>query len=203
MTVNKEGLYFVTAINSNKCQVTDSIMVDLAGLPDAAFDYSIEIFEFSVVVQFENNSVGADQFNWSFGDQNFSADVDPPHEYTGIDIFEGSSFEVCLTAMNDCEEITTCEVLFLSVTGNQENELEKLIQVYPNPSVSGKYNLLLDPGTDTKVRALVYGINGQLVWSNSQLAEQNTIDLNGNPKGVYLLKLVGHEEIYTQRLIYQ
>ena len=203
LTVKKEGLYFVTATNNNKCQVSDSVIVDLEVLPDAAFDYSIEIFEFSVMVQFENQSVDADQYNWSFGDQNLSADINPSHEYAGIDIFEGSSFEVCLTAMNQCEEITTCDMLFLSVTGNQENGLKKLVQVYPNPSSSGRFNLLLDPERETKLEALVYNINGQLVWSNSQLVEQNTIDLNGYPKGVYLMKLVGHEEIYTQRPIYQ
>jgi gliding motility-associated-like protein len=74
--------------------------VCVEALPVAEFFQSTnEINMYSTEVSFNNNSSGADQYIWSFGDGSPSTnDVDPIHDYINIGY---GSYQVMLIAINE------------------------------------------------------------------------------------------------------
>jgi PKD repeat protein len=63
--------------------------------PEALFDFTVD----GLSVLFNNNSQNTTSFFWDFGDDNFSTEAEPFHEYQ-----ESGSYFVSLTVFNDCGE---------------------------------------------------------------------------------------------------
>lgn len=66
-------------------------------------------FQFEIndnIVNFTNNSENATTFTWDFGDNTTSTAIEPIHTYMSI-----GSFEVCLTATNDCGDDISCQTI--------------------------------------------------------------------------------------------
>ncbi len=80
------GLYDIglTTTSVNGC--TSSIVYDdyifIEDVPDAAFSASsTEVQTIDTEVEFFNNSTGASTYNWNFGDNTSSTDIDPTHSF--------------------------------------------------------------------------------------------------------------------------
>lgn len=90
------GTYDVilTAANifgSSAINQSGSIVVN--GPPTAAFDTEVNL----TTISFQNNSEGASQFSWHFGDGSTTTAANPSHTYPGA-----GTFDVLLIASNDC-----------------------------------------------------------------------------------------------------
>lgn len=98
------GLYTVTLTDHNDCATTASVTINNIDIqPIADFDYTMQ----GEMVSFENTSVDAASYSWSFGDGSSpSTGANPIHQYD-----RNSEFTVCLTATNACGDVTYCEVL--------------------------------------------------------------------------------------------
>jgi len=57
-------------------------------------------------VEFDNLSVNALGYSWSFGDGNFSSDFEPTHTYA-----TPGNYNIVLTAFNNCGQVAT-EIFF-------------------------------------------------------------------------------------------
>lgn len=94
------GTYTVKfyAFNPNTCNKVDSMesTITISENPIANFVHAPVIPETNEPITFTNRSVGADLYNWNFGDGTGSQEKDPPpHLYK-----KTGSYTVCLTATN-------------------------------------------------------------------------------------------------------
>jgi hypothetical protein len=74
----------LTATNNQNCSNTALVkdMVYVAPLPHAAFTMNDSIvYNYQPIVSFSNNSTGASNWLWSFGDGTISEEEDPVHKY--------------------------------------------------------------------------------------------------------------------------
>ncbi|XZF12717.1 PKD domain-containing protein [Chitinophagaceae bacterium MMS25-I14] len=98
-TYPSPGTYTVTLIayNFKTCNGIDSITktIKIKPLPVADFTFSPLIPVPNKPIQFTNQSVNADSYDWSFGDGGTSTAVNPSHFYK-----KTGHYNVCLTAKN-------------------------------------------------------------------------------------------------------
>jgi hypothetical protein len=80
--------------------------------------------------------------------------------------------------------------------------LQELVQVFPNPSNTGKFNFY---GNNTITHLEVFDMLGKKVFeSNYQDASVNTIDLSNQQSGVYILRIaVNNGSSLTHKLVKQ
>ena len=100
----------LTVTSDQGCTATDTYFdyVEVAPYPVANFTYSpTELDILDTEVEFTNNSVFADTYEWSFGDLTAnSADTDPTHIYPDL---TGGSYTVTLLAISNagCSDTAT------------------------------------------------------------------------------------------------
>ena len=101
------GTYQVCLFTGNDCgQDTSCQTVDVVcPIPAAGFAYQIDTLE----VNFISTSQHADSLFWDFGDQNTGNGLNPQHTYS-----DTGTYEVCLTAVNDCGTDTVCQSVEIS-----------------------------------------------------------------------------------------
>ncbi|WP_170110224.1 LamG-like jellyroll fold domain-containing protein [Flavilitoribacter nigricans] len=100
------GDYTVTVEDQRGCRRIDSFTLGDAGnLPASHFTYSISDLE----VSFTDQSGGADQHFWDFGEGTVSSLENPTHQY-----LYGGEYEACLKVTNSCGEDTYCQTITLS-----------------------------------------------------------------------------------------
>jgi len=103
-TFDSAGTYSVCLQTTNECGTDNSCEIfDLSCLPTSEFLQASSDLELFIT---SNTSSNASSFLWDFGDGNSSTDFTPFHTYE----FEGT-YQLCLTASNDCGDITTCETI--------------------------------------------------------------------------------------------
>lgn len=87
------------------------------------------------------------------------------------------------------------------VLGVNYFEHKEMIKVYPNPS-NGLVNIRIDQYVG-KINLQVVDINGRVVYTlkNDDFNNEKTIDLNKLQSGIYVLKLIGEQLNYTQKII--
>ena len=109
MTFEESGSYDIELIASYNELCTDTFLfpdaITIYDTPTALFTYEADNLENIIGdVQFINQSIDANRFQWDFGDGDQSVEVNPFHEY---DI--NRSIEVLLTAFNDNNGAFTCQ----------------------------------------------------------------------------------------------
>ncbi len=80
--------------------------------------------------------------------------------------------------------------------------VDKLMNIYPNPS-NGIFNVKLLQALDQDIKLAVYDIQGKLLTSkliDGQNLREESLDLSGADKGIYLLKIETGSKVYTRKL---
>ncbi len=98
---NAAGTYEVCLIAGNLC-ASDTLCLPITvgcTLPQASFLFATN----ELTVGFTNTSSDATSWLWDFGDGNTSTLAQPVHTYS-----QSGTYEVCLTAFNDCGDNTYC-----------------------------------------------------------------------------------------------
>ena len=105
VTWNTAGTYEVTLVASNGAGAsTTTTTIIVNDVPTADFNSASN----GATVDFTNNSSGATSYSWDFGDGNGSTDENPSHTYS-----EDGTYEVVLTATNDCGSTTTTQTVII------------------------------------------------------------------------------------------
>lgn len=81
---------------------------------------------------------------------------------------------------------------------SRKNKPSDILKIYPNP-VSGLFTTAL-PVAHT---ITVYDVAGKMVWSNSRMQQQHTIDLSGYPAGMYVVEAATDDYMVSGRIIRQ
>ncbi len=113
------GTYTVTLTASNSLgenTVTQTDYITVITTPTPSFTSVNNL----LTVNFTNTTTGATSYSWDFGDGNTSSDENPTHTYD-----DDGTYEVELTATNDCGSTTTTEtvvVVSMPTAGFSANE---------------------------------------------------------------------------------
>ncbi|PXY02851.1 hypothetical protein DF185_01800 [Marinifilum breve] len=160
----------------------DVKVIDLTKL---RFDYTIQKRQLTLI----NQSVDFDSFTWNLGDSNTSEELSPSHEYHNY-----GEYTVSLTGTNDCGSA--------SVSRQIEMNYDKLLSVYPNPSVD-KFTVDLSKIIYSEISWSVYSSAGMEVKNGVIPSYSNTIEFNlkGLSAGIYILRMNVDGEILKRKLL--
>ena len=90
-----------------------------------------------------------------------------------------------------------------STVGVEDQSIESLMKIYPNPS-SGIFNIDLNGKLVENVKVKVYDAMGKAIYeSQSSNTSMIEIDLSNNASGVYMLNMEIDGVIYSRRLVIQ
>jgi PKD repeat protein len=188
ITVFESGTFLVSVEDWIGCESSSNLVqVIVNPLPEALFSPNLNMFD----IEFDNLSLYATDYQWNFGDGNFSTDFEPIYTYTA-----NGTQSMWLVASNDCG--TDTAFLDLMSVGIEEANVFSDFSVYPNPT-TGVVNLSLEsamtPIADATViisdassrqlltltRTIKPGIN-KIALTLSDLAD-----------GIYFLSIVTHD----------
>jgi alpha-tubulin suppressor-like RCC1 family protein len=85
-----------------------------------------------------------------------------------------------------------------STSAIQENSMENLVSVYPNPT-NGNVQFSVDKGPIQHIK--IYNPTGVLVYQSEK--ETKELNLTGYPKGVYLIQIQSADKIISKRVVIQ
>ncbi|OIP00632.1 MAG: hypothetical protein AUJ98_07280 [Bacteroidetes bacterium CG2_30_33_31] len=103
--------YTATATDSNLCSITKNILVTVNSLPTASISMDTVACS-NVAVNIVNQSYGATQFFWSFGDNTTSNLQNPSHSYSSNGFYEASLVAI---NSNNCTDTVKNEIHIISV----------------------------------------------------------------------------------------
>ncbi len=109
VTFANAGTFDVTLTVENEAGTdtfTQNDFISVNNVPTVDFTFTQE--DYTAI--FTNNSDNATDFTWNFGDGETSTEADPTHIYA-----QNGTYEVTLTASNECGETTATETVTISV----------------------------------------------------------------------------------------
>jgi hypothetical protein len=101
---------------------------------------------------------------------------------------------------NNCEGTDMVIFTIDSCLSVVNYHLRDMVQVYPNPS-RGEFTLRYAGDDHTGDYALIYDAQGRMIRSKQISSKTLTIDLSGQPTGVYFLRLQNQPQAGTMRLV--
>nr|WP_321226018.1 PKD domain-containing protein [uncultured Psychroserpens sp.] len=158
----------------------------------AMADYS-EVFN-AGEISFTNTSGDFDSLLWDFGDGNSSTEINPIHTYTST-----GDYNVSLTVNKCGKSDTKTKTLNITNLGIEDFNLGR-INIFPNP-VSNNLTLSLNKNYND-ISVIFFDITGKSILNRRA---KNVASLNINltllNSGIYIMKLVADNNIYTSKII--
>ena len=202
-TYSTTGNFNVVLTVTDLCGQTYSLsdIISSCGQPEANWSYNIvSTSSAGMTVQFfGQNSIGAQNYFWDFGDGiTNSTSALPSHTYSSAGLF----YVVTLIVTNDCGNADTLQSSLQNISVD-ELVLES-IKTYPNPS-QGELKIELGKLTDTQLNYSVFGLGGQLLLQELGLPSNGIleVDLNRLNSGVYILRLETSVGLIQRRISIQ
>lgn len=183
---------------SDSKTMVDYVQVGLA--PEADFDATFEIVEFSAVYTFSDLS-GNNPATWAWTFENGNPATSNAQNPV-ITYFENGEFDVSLTVSNIFGVDTETKVGFVNITliGLGENTFTHVMTVAPNPAMSS-CTITAEPGTEIRV----YNSHGSLVFSTLMDGNSQTLNTQGFAPGMYVIEgqVKGGDKTVRTKLIIQ
>ena len=82
----------------------------------------------------------------------------------------------------------------------QKTIKEAILILYPNPN-NGQFTIELE-NTDRESVLEIYDVMGNIIWSKKGVTK-NQINLQNHPKGIYLVRVVSKNNIFTRKIVFQ
>lgn len=145
------GFYSVTVTdNVTNCSIQGSAQVGNTGSAlTPGFTYSIN----GLVASFQSNAVGANAYNWNFGNGGNSVQQNPVYTYTTT-----GNYNVCHTATNICGTINNCTNVLVSLPPNY-NKLKPIDFDLGKDTVTITY---ASPFTPANLSATAIAVSGEI-----------------------------------------
>lgn len=166
---------------------------------------SVQLFASSQVINLGEsvniNARGASIFTWEPNDESINTNLGPqivarPKQTT--------TYTVTGSGLDICENTAQITIFVNAPTAIQENNLDKQLHIFPNPS-TGLYKITLSNDQLGPVDIKVYNVIGKLVYQYSGIKDkfdfEQSINLENASKGVYLTRImIGNHEM-SKRII--
>jgi PKD repeat protein len=158
--------------------------------PSTGFAYSAVDLQ----VTFSDSSNAA-AWDWDFGD-GFSQSVqNPEHTYTTV-----GTYNVCLTVRFACFSEIYCDSVTVTTTGIREYAESKQLSVYPNPS-GATFTVTSREALKGAVLTVLNEAGVEVIRMDNIKGKMVTLNLQGLPKGFYLLCVSGGAVAHTESII--
>ncbi|MCT4664201.1 MAG: T9SS type A sorting domain-containing protein [Flavobacteriales bacterium] len=193
------GVYNVKVTGSDGCKMFDAINVPITYPISASYIPSDTVLylDWNSTVNFTNNTSGALSYSWSFGNGDFSTEVNPTYKYT-----DHGTYYVTLTAFHGpCEDVFTKKIIVRPNIGVKEQVLINF-EVYPNPT---KNIFTIDLAEDyPEVNMELYDILGKKILERKLTEKSNEIAIPSLESGTYIIRLMSADgKIQQKKLIVQ
>ena len=176
-SIFQPGSYAVTAAGISGCTDSTSVSVTSAGnYPIADFDFTIS----EDTARFENMSLDATDYYWTFGDNATSNNVDPEHVFS-----QDSVYQVCLTVSNNCGSDSTCKVVPFFFSGIHTESESKVGVYFERPLL----NIFIYSGGSIHFQSIrLLSISGQELVTvlPSPNTHRTTVNIKHLSPGLYL-----------------
>ncbi len=162
--------------NAAHTVVIDSLSTwnQYGNIPYASFDYTVNIN----TVQFQNNSLNATSYSWTFHDGTTSTLVNPTFVYS-----QAGGYPVTLLVSTPCRSHSISDSVIVGTTGLSPI-LENCKMFFDNASL----NLTLDCENNLSDKLIIYDLQGRKVKSYSFPGSTQTINLSDLSNGIYFVK---------------
>ena len=138
----------------------------------------------AVKVLLENSSFNANSYEWKYEDAVISTNETASLIVDDWNLFGSVTYQICLTAYNDCSEATVCQDIFVSPTDLLEFS-PTAFSVYPSPVIN-TLNINLNPDYSFE-QVMLFDMEGKMLWSASGAQERYEVDVANYDKGVYYI----------------
>lgn len=187
LILQEAGWYTVTVTDQFGFSGTDSVFVDVTGIPVA--DFAFQTSFSSTVVEFSDSSQHAEMWLWDFGDGFTSTDSSPSHDY----VFDGL-YDVTLIVWNDCG-VDTTTVAFEVYTVSIDDWPYAPLEVRPNPFTESTEILLPIFGA---WEVTIVDVQGKMVLKDSFTGTSHRLSRDRLAAGIYVLEV--SNDRYRQRV---
>lgn len=178
---------------------SDQVMVEVSDLPAVDLGNDILACPFDSVTLTVN--IPGMSYYWSNGDTNRSVRIGS----TGIG-YDVKTLTVDVENSLGCVGTDEIRVIFdfSQCLGVEENESSLNVQIYPNPT-NGNFTIELeDSEGDVEIR--ITNPQGQLVFKETTSISgrghfEKNLDLSEKPDGIYFVRVVNDERVYTGRIV--
>jgi serine protease len=168
----------VSDFTLNCFAASDIFTLNINPVPVAAFEISGNELYNNTPLTFVNNSTGASNYIWDFGDLTSSTEELPEHSFALV-----KEYTISLTAYNEFGCNSTATQAISVITGLEEIN-DSGISIYPNPAAN-YIKINLQGGIES---AQVIGTNGKTMLTlNSRFA--NELPIDSLPAGLYFIKI--------------
>ncbi|MEP5612751.1 MAG: PKD domain-containing protein [Cyclobacteriaceae bacterium] len=199
-TYTEPGTYLASLLvdNGGGCFDFKAVNVQVDSSPTAEFEFVHTTSGTSATVTFENKSVNGTEYLWDFGDGNTSTEANPTHTFED---FAGTTFEICLSAINECIVDQSCISVGLTAVLGLASLGEVGIGLYPNPSHGTVHLDFRNTPTDI-YQIMIYDLTGKLVFNETQNTKLSTQFKKQNlPAGSFLLTITSPSFSTQQKLV--
>ena len=172
--------------------VTLSDYIEVVDLPTASFDFNVS----SDTAFFINNSNGATNWFWEFGDGLTSTEMNPVHVYE-----QSGVYQVLLTVSNqNCGSATSQEIVVDFINGVYEDIPDGGFAFYPNPA-SQYINVVFEKSHRNDVSISIFNLDGKVVRYEESVKEKSGIDVGRLPSGIYFIAFRDEYRTVFKRLV--
>lgn len=184
-TYTQNATVTVCLTSSNSCG-TDSTCLTIPVCPatlQAGFAVNPNQFTYT----FTDQSFGANQWAWDFGDGGSSTAQSPSHTYAA-----NGTYNVCLTASNECSTTSViCHPVTVQVVGIGNALPGFEISLRPNPMTDKAILYVGNPGVMGEYQLQIYDLRGAKVSELPGEFNQNLeLQRNGMAAGLYTFRVM-------------
>ena len=118
------------------------------------------------------------------------------------DLSVGARYQAPTLAISNVAETQTDEMLNLKMQTDIKNDANLSItnQLYPNPTSNGQFTFITTNKNNKSV--VIYDVTGKIVFKKENtLLQTFDIDITNYPKGMYYVKIIGDNEIWSGKII--
>jgi len=186
--VSDPGAYYVILTSGDGCNAqSDPVTVTQQSKPSAGFTANATGLE----VSFNNESQGASNWYWNFGDGYSSTDPEPVHQYQSP-----GTYDIELWAFNGtCDDYFTQTISVDVSTGMAEKPPKVEWKAWPNPTTGSLYVHLENIAQEREINISVVNLLGQTIKSEKFEVVSGSnyfmVDLSDLPASVYIVELQG------------
>ena len=156
------------------------------------FNADFETDSSSNSIVFTNLSSNYDSLTWFFGDGIQSNDVHPSHTYSSSGVYQ---IQLVIYTNQGCLSDTASYTYSVSSSNDVANQTLDGIYVYPNPS-SASITIEI-PSFSKNIYIQLFDLSGNLLLSSNE----NTIDVSKFNSGVYYIKAIFDNHVFSTKII--
>jgi len=151
-----------------------------------------------LTVDFVNTTPVSTSLVWNFGDGGGATAANPTHIFPS-----GGTYNVCLTATNECMTATFCDSITVTApVGIEESPEPQRLNVYPNPS-AGVFTVESDVSIAGALLTVFNAEGEEVVRMSNLTGNALTLNLTMLPKGIYVVRVSIDTDLLVSTLVFE